>query len=257
MTLELEKDMEMLKEMKRKSPYPTYRHLDSKLTTTLYNPEKIEWDKVEAVVSTLDDIQILKILEPFWDRKAEINVITMITDDLPYGDKNQENPMNVNFFGTFEGVKKGDHLTIEHPLIYSSKFDKEEGKPEQMICKFLVMESDKKKRYTGDIMEKVRKSEEYKRAIETLIKYPRPEIGLITIATDLVFAAIAKTLEADKDDQMLLNYAGFYKYLHKLGFGEHCVKNDNAILKYSMHLPPYSAPTIGKNEIHIIGEKIT
>lgn len=235
-----EEDMETLKGIKRKNPYPTIHDVDSERTYSLYTPDNyINWDKVESVVVNLDKIKILEISEPVWDRKAEIYVITMVNDDLTYKNKSEENPMNVNLFGIFEKVKKNDTINLKNYPIYTCKREDKGEIPEQLVCKFLIMESDQKDRELGNVLYQIRGMEEYKRAVDILRKYPKPEVSMITIVTDLVFSAITKALETNKDDQLMLSYEGFHKYINRLGFGRHLNRNRNAILKYSIHLPPY------------------
>ncbi|NIO20654.1 MAG: hypothetical protein GTN76_07925 [Candidatus Aenigmarchaeota archaeon] len=255
-TIEFRNDMETLKELKRKNPYPTIHDVDSELTSALYTPEKgIKWDDVGSVVVNLDSIKILKVLEPIWDRNAEIYAITMVNDDLTFENKSEENPTNVHSFGIFDKVKKNDTINLKNYPIYTYKCAEKGVTPEQLVCKFLIMESDQKDREIGDILEHIREREEYKRAVDILRKYPKPEVSMITIVTDLVFSAITKALETNKDDQVMLSYDGFHKWINKLGFGRHRDRNRNAILNYSIHLPPYYiVKAMEQNDIPIIGK---
>lgn len=252
-------DMDKLRELKRKrkNRYPSINNLDSKLITDLNLPEvNINWDKVDSVNVNLNGIRILRVMEPFWDKKAEVYSITMINDELSYQDKSEENPINVNTFGIFKGIKKGEDLDITNYPLYAFKKGEDGILPEQLICKFLIMESDQKDREIGDILDEIKKSDVYNRAVDTLRKYPKPEIGMITIVTDLVFSSITKALKTNKDDQMMLSYAGFHKYIDRLGWGEHTSQNKNAVLTYTVDLPPYVASQVKQQEIPMIGEGI-
>lgn len=254
-TPKFREDMEVLKGLKRKNLYPTIHDVDSERLSALYIPERgIKWDEVGSVVVNLDNIKILRTLEPIWDRNAEIYTVTMVNDDLTYENKTEENPMNVHSFGIFKRVKKNDTINLKNYPIYTYKSTEKGVTPEQLVCKFLIMESDQKDRELGDVLEQIREREEYKRAVDILRKYPKPEVSMVTIVTDLVFSAITKVLETNKDDQVMLSYEGFHKYINKLGFGRHRDQNRNAILNYSIHLPPYYiVKEMGQNDIPIIG----